>query len=55
MLHPVSLRHHGPMRSLEQYLDELVERFDALRLDDPRRCELARRIRAVEEQIGEQT
>jgi len=41
----------APRRSLEQYLDELVARFDALPLQDRRRADLARRIREVEAEI----
>jgi hypothetical protein len=38
-------------RSLEQYLDELVEQFDRLRLTDRRRGPLAIWIRQVEAEI----
>ena len=41
----------APARSLEQYLAELIGRFDALRLDDRRRPDLAQRIREVEAEI----
>ncbi len=40
-----------PRRSLEQYLAELVDRFDALPLQDRGRADLARRIREVEAEI----
>jgi hypothetical protein len=41
----------APRRSLDQYLAELVERFDALPLQDGRRADLARRIRELEAEI----
>lgn len=40
-----------PRRSLEQYLAELMQRFQALPLDDEARPGLARRIREVEVEI----
>lgn len=40
-----------PRRSPEQYLGELVARFNALALDDPARPALARRIREVETEV----
>jgi hypothetical protein len=40
-----------PMRSLPQYLDELVADFNRRKMTDPKRGELAIRIREVEELI----
>lgn len=40
-----------PRRTLRDYLAELEVRLAAMRLDDPRRGEIARRIRQVEAAI----
>lgn len=37
-----------PLRSLDDYLSELIERLDVMRPDDPARGKLAARIREVE-------
>lgn len=47
-LKPHTVAGHGPSRSLEQLLDELVGEFNALPLTDRRRAPLASRIREVE-------
>lgn len=41
----------SPVRSLEQYLAELLSEFDSLPLTHRRRPDLARRIRSVEAEI----
>lgn len=49
--YPANLGAHGPLRSLEQYLAELREQFDALPMTSPARGALANRIRQVEAEI----
>ena len=39
------------VRSLEEALAELGERFDQLRIDDRRRPDLARRIRILQDEL----
>lgn len=49
--YPANMAVHGPCRSLQQYLDELVEQYDRLPMQSPARGELASRIRQVETEI----
>jgi len=49
--YPATLSQHGPLRSLEQVLAEMVECFDAMPLTDLRRSALLARIRALESEI----
>lgn len=49
--YPANLAQHGPCRSLQMYLDELVEQYDRLPMQSPARGELANRIRQVEAEI----
>ena len=52
-LYPAALAQHGPLRSLEQLLAELVARYDALPMQHRDRGPLAVRIREVEAAIDE--
>lgn len=49
---PLTSGLNAPRRSLDEYLAELVERFDALAPQAHGRADLARRIREVEIEIG---
>jgi ribosome-binding factor A len=41
-----------PSRSLEQYQAELIERLDRMRINDPRRTDIARQIRAIDDELA---
>jgi hypothetical protein len=49
--YPRAMAAHKPLRSLEDYLDELQRRYDALPMQSKERGELATRIREVEIEI----
>lgn len=50
-LYPQHMAAHGPARSLEQALADLVAQYAALPMTSPARGELATRIRLIEAEI----
>lgn len=48
---PVTVATHPPLRSLAEYLADLVEQYRLLPMTSPARGPLANRIRQVEEEI----
>jgi len=53
--YPVNMDHHGPARSLEDYLAELYARLDAMALPSPEGAALARRIITIENELVERS